>query len=350
MRVLQVIDSLDVGGAERVFVNLTNLLYEQKIDVSILLLVSDGVLLNEINNNIPIIRLQRSKRFEFKKIKKLVEVIQGFDIVHVHLKHNYRYVCFSAKLFRVPISNIIFHDHSHSYGVKKISRKNLKDSFFKNLFKPKNYIGVSKENCLWAEKYLNLSKQNVFLLENTVRLSYQNKTKNARKGGVIVSNITPIKNLTFAIHLFKELKIPLTIYGKIRDKQYHLELLDLIDELHMKDDVKIITNCKHIQAELHKYVFAIHSSLKETGPLVLIEYLAQGLPFLSFNTGQVYEKLKPVIPEFFINNFDLECWKQQVSNIQKIDSMRIKTIYELYFNEINHFQVCLKIYHQILRY
>lgn len=347
MRVLQVIDSLEVGGAERIFVMLSNLLYQRNIDVTVILLVADGGLLEELHEEIPVIRLNRKKRFDFKTMKKLVDVMSEYDIVHTHLKHNFRYTCFSAKLFGKSISNIIFHDHSHSFGVKKLSIKHIKDSFFKSVFKPNIYIGVNKENCLWAEKHLKVPQTCIFLLENTIKHEVIEKYERKREGIVIVSNISRIKNLSFAIRLVKELQMSITIYGQIRDHDYHQELLDLIEELNLQSQVTIKSDCKKIQAELYKFEFAIHTSLKETGPLVLIEFLAQGLPFLSYATGQVYEKLKPVIPEFFIDTFDLQSWKQQITVIQNKEYSQIESIYDTYFNETHYYNACLKIYQNI---
>ena len=44
MKVLQVIDKLDVGGAERVLVDLSNILDENNIDTTVLCLLKDSSL------------------------------------------------------------------------------------------------------------------------------------------------------------------------------------------------------------------------------------------------------------------------------------------------------------------
>ena len=48
MKILQVIDKLDVGGAERVAVNLCSLLFENKIEVSFLNLLQPAKLDEEL--------------------------------------------------------------------------------------------------------------------------------------------------------------------------------------------------------------------------------------------------------------------------------------------------------------
>ncbi len=348
MRVLQVIDSLEVGGAERIFVMLSNMLYMYEIEVTVVLLVSEGDLFDELHSDIPIIRLNRKKRLDLKVMKQFVQVMKDFDLVHVHLKHNFRYASLSAKFFKMSSSKIIFHDHSHSFGINTLSVKNIKDSFFKTILKPKYYIGVSKENCLWAETYLKISKPFIYLLENTITYKLIETSNNRRDGIVLVSNISRVKNLSFALNLIKSLKMHLTIFGQIRDNSYHQELLDLIEELGLNKQITIVSDCKNIQAELYKYEFALHTSLKETGPLVLIEYLAQGLPFLSFGSGQVYEKLQSIIPESFIDTFDIKLWKKQISVIRDIESSRLKKIYETYYSEEKYLDKCLKIYQHIL--
>ena len=80
----------------------------------------------------------------------------------------------------------------------------------------------------------------------------------------------------------------------------------MISSKNLDNNISIIQNCYNIEDRLTHYQLALHSSKLEAGPLVLLEYLSQGVPFLSFKTGEVVDKIKEMDfqePEFtYIND------------------------------------------------
>lgn len=348
MKVLQVIDTLNVGGAERVLVMLANLLHQEGGDICVMLLVCDGDLVSELNSDIPVFRLERTKRFDASKMKQYSKIMNDFDIVHTHLKHNYRYTQLVAKRHKIRKPRIIFHDHSHNLGVSMFSLKHIKDSLFKNILKPKYYIGVSQENCHWASTYLGVKKTDCYLLENVVDKQVFNKQVDKKEGLVMVSNITKVKHLEFAIRLAAELNETLTIYGRVNDPQYFDTLKQLVEKLDVVHKIRFISNSSNVQQELYRYKYAIHTSLKETGPLVLIEYLAQNVPFLANGTGQVFNALNNELPEFFIDYFDISSWKQKLKGLKDVSDYRMENAYQNHFSTKKYINKCLTIYQHIL--
>ena len=348
MKILQVIDTLNIGGAEKILVTISNLLYDKGCEISILVIRKEKGLINEINPDIPIFFLEREKRFDIKKARKFSNILNQFDIVHCHLKHNYRYTKLISLAFGSKAS-IIFHDHSHNLRANTSKLKKFKDSFFKNILKPRYYIGVSRENCNWALEYLKVDNNNVFLLENFMKKIDIDKSA-IRKGLVIVSNISRVKNLSFALKLVKNLNEHLTIYGRIYDRTYFNELLIEVKKMGLADQVTFVHNENNIQRVLHKYELAIHTSFKETGPLVLIEYMAQSLPFLSIASGQVFETVKDELPHFFVDKFETNVWEDGIEKIKNTDSKYILDIYHKHFNPSNYISKCLNIYEKIRNY
>ena len=348
MRVLQVIDTLEVGGAERITVMLSNLLFRKNVFVSVMLLVKDGPLVKELHPNIEIIRLKREKRFDLSKMREFAQILKRFDLIHVHLKHNFRYTKIVARLSGLHHLKIIFHDHSHTVGYSKLSLKSIKDTFFKNVLKPAYYIGVSEHNCQWAIAYLKLKKENCYLLENVIEKKEVHTLRSEENGIIIVANITPIKNLEFALELVKKIDERVTIYGRIIENAYYEVLKKKIKELDIETKVNFITNCNEIQQELPKYKYGLHTSIKETGPLVLIEYLSQSLPFLSYSTGQVFNTIGTKLPQFFISDFDIEDWVLKLKEINSVPFEKLNFIYNDNFNTEIYISKCLKIYKDIL--
>ncbi|WP_418637698.1 glycosyltransferase, partial [Winogradskyella sp.] len=111
MKVLQVIDKLNVGGAERVCVDLTNLMFEKNINVSILTFDSKGKLQEDLHQQIFKINLNRKNKYNILKAYRLSKIIKQYDIVHVHMRHVYRYVKLVSLLFFVK-TPVILHDHT----------------------------------------------------------------------------------------------------------------------------------------------------------------------------------------------------------------------------------------------
>ena len=64
------------------------------------------------------------------------------------------------------------------------------------------------------------------------------------------------------------------------------------DNNNLNNHVNFIFDCNNIQNILFKYDYAFHCSTSETGPLVLLEYMAHGIPFLTGNTGHIINFLK----------------------------------------------------------
>ena len=82
MKVLHVIDKLNVGGAERVFINLSNMLFEKGIDVSTVSLLGKGELDSQLNCKIENLDFVRRSKFNFYSGYVFSKYLNKFDIVH----------------------------------------------------------------------------------------------------------------------------------------------------------------------------------------------------------------------------------------------------------------------------
>src|SRR5690554_6371034 len=91
MRVVQVIDQLNVGGAERVLVDLANLLYENNCDVTVVCLLEEGQLDGYINKASPAIYLRRKNKYNPLLLIRLYRILIQFDAIHIHLTQVVRY-------------------------------------------------------------------------------------------------------------------------------------------------------------------------------------------------------------------------------------------------------------------
>jgi glycosyltransferase involved in cell wall biosynthesis len=341
MKIIQVIDFLNVGGAERVCVSLCNSLYNAGHKIELLLLCGNGVLNNSLEVDLPIHQLKRKRKFSLISLYRCAKIMQRFDVVHVHMRHNYRYVKLVKTLFLLQVK-VILHDH---YG--DIDRDISVPFGLKLFFKPSYYIGVSESLRHWGEHQLGVSTSRVFLLTNSISKRGVKHGKE-KKGFVLVGNIKPIKNQLFAIELMSRIDTTLTIYGAIQDERYYRELLETIKKLDIEHKIHFIHDCITIQDKLPEYEFGLQTAISESGPLVLIEYLAQSLPFLGYRTGQVALDIEKKQPSLIIDNFELDCWEERIHQNSKINAENLKRLYETLFNEKKYLERCLLIYKRVL--
>lgn len=272
---------------------------------------------------------------------KCAQILGNYELIHVHMRHNYRYIQLIKKLFFVK-TTVILHDHYGSIDVDKSVPFGLK-----SLLKPTYYIGVSKTLLNWAVNNLKLPSNSVFLLTNSVLKEPQSEIGTQKKGIVLVGNIKPIKNQLFAIRLMEHINNTLTIIGQIQDEKYYVELKQLIKDLKMEQKIIFVHNSTNIQYDIQQFEFGLQTAKSESGPLVLIEYLAQSLPFLTFNTGQVVDDIKSDTPQLIMDNFEIEQWAMRLHEVQKMDLTILNNVYQKYFSEKMYLANCESIYKAI---
>lgn len=339
MKILQVIDTLCVGGAERVFVDMCNILHENNHNVTaLLLLTKNGELASQLQ--VPFIKLDRKNKWSICKMYRCYKIIKQYNIIHCHFRHVYKYISIVNLIFNCK-SKIILQDH---YGSIDIDEEIpfLLDS----LLKPSYYIGVSNTLRNWSIKNLKIAEGNVFLLPNIVRRKTYGEANQNEVDFILVSNIKAIKNNLFAVELCQFLNKTLLLVGQIQDKEYYSRIQPKLD-----DKISISTLILDSQEICRKAKFGLHTSKSESGPLVLIEYLAQGLPFLSYETGEVAAILKPHFPEYFIDNFVMQEWQNKLDKIIKleVDYSKMNTVFEHYFGEVQYYKKLENIYACILK-
>ena len=110
LSVVQVIDQLLPGGAERVLITLSNILYRNGHQVKVITTVRPGALARALNNGILHVCLRRKWKFSPFTMRKLIKEIKGYDIVHVHSIHNLRYVWLAMQLYGIR-KRIFYQEH-----------------------------------------------------------------------------------------------------------------------------------------------------------------------------------------------------------------------------------------------
>lgn len=349
-KIIYIISELDRGGAERVAVDICNLMNANNYNVTILFTRKPGLLSKFLNKGVIQISLNRKKRYSFISLFKFIKILSQFDIVHVHCRHNFYYTRLSMIFNPFKKWDLIFHDH---FGAIEIDKR---VPFFFKLFKRNyKYIGVSKSLTEWATKNLNglLSIHllpNIRIRNDCEKIEDPVDNEKTKLKFIHVSNFHRIKNIEYSIHLIFEIKkkrkVSLSIYGQIKDSNYFDEIKSLVDSLNLTKNVFFIHDELDIPSIIRQYDIGLCTSKSESGPLVLIEYLSGGIPFLSYKTGEVVDCIIEDFPLFVIDNFLLNEWISGIDKIvhQNYSPLSLQSFHDLKFSKKIFLKSLLNIY------
>ena len=314
MKVVQIIDTLEVGGAEKIAVLLANLSEENGCKSSLITLLNSGILQKELSEKVLYYNLNRASKWSFSAARKFFAFIEEYDVLQIHLRHNLKWVLFWGSILGIR-GKIIFHDHGNTP---------LPENFLFKLWKNRiHHIIVNKEI------YLNKSNQffsNTYYLHNISKIYPPNgefKSDSSLMRLVEVSNIREIKNIRFSLQLLAKLsiqqKVLLHIYYSNAEPEYLQKVQQEIQYLGLKDIVSLIKGEINPQKFYWQYDLGLHTSHLESGPLTILEYMGHGLPFVSFDTGQSIELIREVYPEMIVSDYAIESW---ITNITLISNKR----------------------------
>jgi glycosyltransferase involved in cell wall biosynthesis len=288
MRVLQIIDSLDSGGAERMAVNYANALAE-KIEFSgIVVTRVEGVLQNQLDTKVFYSFLDKKSTLDFSSIQILKKIVltNKIDILHVHGTSFFTAFLLKMSYFKI---RIVFHEH---YG----GRSN--QSFFKNipllfcsLFFNKIMV-VNKELEHWFHKK-GFSKAVFFSNFASFEDNEIRKTKlygSDQKRIVCLANLKDPKNHQLLLKAFYQSGIAaqdwtLHLVGKNYNDLYSQSILQLVNDFGMDKAVYLYDSKSDILNILSQSTIGVLCSTSEGFPVTLLEYALAKLSVIASNVG-----------------------------------------------------------------
>jgi len=346
--IVHIIDCLNTGGAERVLVTLANIFFQRGHRIKVITIVEKGPLAEQLLPGIEQVNLGRKFKFDPLVMHRLIKQTKDFDVVHVHSFFNLRYVWLAKTLFGLN-KPIFFHEH---LGL----REQLPATNQQKYILPKTvFISTTAGIASWAATKAQVPANRVFILPNIV---LKEEVAAAEKKGagsfnlVLVSNIKPEKNIIFAINLLQQLntkgRYHLTIIGKIYDDAYYNNLQQQAVETGTTDAITFITDANKVQQLLPQFDMGLHTSPSESGPLAVIEYIAQGLPFVAYNTGEVIKLIEQELNEAVAYSFDITEWAQKIQQLRAINTHtmqhQLQAVFSRHFSAEAYYRQCLNIY------
>lgn len=289
LKVIQIIDSLNVGGAEMLAVNIANSLATKGVESHICTTRREGELKGKISKDVQYLFLNRTKTIDLRAIKKLSNYIKNerIQILHAHSSSYFIAVC--VKLLR-PKIKIVWHDHfgGSEFLTDKSRRPIQRVSFLFSCV-----ITVNSKLLEWAKRNLNVKN---YVLLNNFAVFDNNEKKTFLKGEenkriIHVAGFRKQKDHmtllnAFKIFLKENPKWTLHLVGKVHQGNYSEKVQSYITENNLSDNVFIYGMCSDIKHILDQSTIGVLSSKSEGLPISLLEYGLAQLPVLVTNVGE----------------------------------------------------------------
>ena len=289
MRVVQLIDSLQPGGAERIAVTFVNAL-ETSIDGSYLAVTrTEGPFKKAIRNPEHYIFLKKKHALDLAAVWRFRKFLKKhrIEVIHAHTT-SFFFAVLTKWLY--PRIRVVWHEH---LGKRVASSKsdNRALVFCSRFFH--RILTVNQELKEWCEKHLK-TKQ-VHYLPNFVEVDYELR-QHAERSKTIVSlaNLKAPKNHLNLLRAFNEVHVAhpewsLRLIGTNFNDDYAQELAYYTSDNSLEEVVEFVGPVEDVPKELLQAKIGVLSSDHEGLPMALLEYGASGLTVVATQVGQCEE-------------------------------------------------------------
>ena len=296
MQVMHMIDSLALGGAERIAVDLANSLPKDEFEVHLCATRKGGPLEADIAPHVQFFVLGRRSRVDLKALSKLSRYLccHNVRIIHAHSTSLFTAVLAS---FLPPFPKVLWHNHIGDIDTDAWSVL----VYGLLVRRASGVIAVNDRLANWAREALRVRKDRVWYIPNfvrpigsQVRAGCDDLPGHPGRRVVCVAGIRPQKDFATLLRAFAEVlrDVPdavLLVVGGVRDEGYFRGLQLLQKDLELAEAVHWLgqrTDALEIAAACDVGVL---SSASEGLPVVLLEYGALGLPVVCTDVGQCRE-------------------------------------------------------------
>jgi glycosyltransferase involved in cell wall biosynthesis len=292
MKILQVINSLNTGGAEKLLLESIPLYIKKGIKMDLLLLNgAETPFLTALkkHDSCSIISLGNGSVYNPFLIFKLIPYLKKYDAIHVHLFPAQYFVAF-AKLISFSKVPLIFTEHS-------TNNRRLENPIFKwiDKFIYKFYeriICITEKVFNIIQEHTNLPKEKFSVIENGVNLSAITESTILNKNEIVPA-INEEEKVVIQVSSFQEPKDQPTLIKAIRDLPNNVKLIlvgdgilrneceNLVKKLNLENRVFFLGIRTDVPQLLKSSDIVVLSSKYEGLSLSSIEGMASEKPFIA---------------------------------------------------------------------
>lgn len=293
MKILQVIDCLGVGGAEKLLVETVPLLVERGYIVDVLLLNgTKTTFYNELEKlGVTNIFSLGTSYYHVKYVFKIMPYLRRYDLVHVHL-FPAQYFAVLAKILSFSKVKLLFTEHST--GNRRLDNPRLRfaEKFIASYYSRIICITAQVKNILVERLQIDSSK--LLVIENGVNLkkiqdaaAYDKTNFGYERNDILLIMVAAFRHEKDQDTVIKTLqKLPknykLILVGEGARKK---QLKDLVYSLHLQKQINFLGIRQDVYSLLKMSDLAILSSHWEGFGLAAVEAMAAGIPVIGSNVS-----------------------------------------------------------------
>lgn len=295
IRVIQLIDSLEPGGAERMAITIANTFGNELPFSGVVVTRLEGSLKDTINSKVNYLFLKKKKALDFSALLRLRKFVKNNKVSVVHA-HGSSYFFAVLLKFTIPSIKIFWHDHFGNRVEKSKANLPIKIAsyFFSGVFT------VNQELQNWALKHLKTN--NIHFIPNYIEEKAIEKAVTFLKGEegkriVLLANLRTPKNHLLAVSAFSQSKMAtlgwtLHFIGKDNLDEYSNNLKKKITAENLTAAVFIYGSCTDIQHILNQSNVGLLTSTYEGFPVTLLEYGRANILVICSNVGYCGQIIK----------------------------------------------------------
>lgn len=306
MKVLQLIDSLEAGGAERMAVQIANELAVAGHNSYLCATRKEGLLKETINETVTYLFAQKNGKLGILATLKIRSFIKHHKIELIHA-HGTSFFTAALVKMTMPRLKLVWHDH---YGNAAHLHKrpvfilNITSCFFNGI------ISVNEDLRAWSVK--NLSTQKVVYFRNfiskednrSVLPDFINLPGIYNRRIVQLANLRAQKDHLTLFMAFKKVLVlkpgwVLLLVGQDFNDSYAATLRKWVQTHSLENSIFFLGSRNDVTAILKESTIGVLSSKSEGLPVALLEYGMAGLPVVVTDVGackEVVNDLGSVVP------------------------------------------------------
>jgi glycosyltransferase involved in cell wall biosynthesis len=292
IRVIQLIDSLEPGGAERMAVSYANALYKKTGFGALITTRAEGSLKDQLEGKVVYGFLNRKSTLDFKALWHLKKIVVSNKITHIQAHSSSIFFSVLLKII-TPKIHIIWHDH---YGKSEIldQRPTLAlqiASLFINQIIAVNYKLEDWANKkLWCKKVEYLPNFTGINIVNTVVPTILQGENEKRI--VCLANLRPQKNHLLLLKVAKIINKShpdwtFHLIGKDFNDDYSIMIKEEIKTLSLAETVFVYGSKDDVSAILNQASIGVLTSSSEGLPVAILEYGFHKLPIVATSVGEI---------------------------------------------------------------
>jgi glycosyltransferase involved in cell wall biosynthesis len=289
---MHVIDSLEVGGAERALVDLVRVTAEQGTPVSVCVTRSrKGPLAEDLPEQVDVLALPRERRFDLSALKRFSAEVEGrgVSVIHIHGRSTFSFVAAAKTLCGLDAAALL-QDH---YGDPRRGLWRLRMM----RGRLSRYVGFSDEMGHWALR-AGVPAERIETIPGAIDLMRGGRARDLRRElalpqdtriAVAVGGVRPEKGYDVLLRALAHPRPPenlrLLVIGGVRDAGYHARCLELTWRLGLEQIVTWAGERRDAEAWMRGADIALSASRVEAWPISLAEALGAGLPLAATRAG-----------------------------------------------------------------